>query len=52
MRKILLTLLFPVVAKKSRTFFSFPYSADEQVRRSLEGAEPGSQHKLVSGDIP
>jgi len=34
--------MFSVVAKKSRTFFSFSCSADEQVRRSWEGAQPGS----------
>ena len=35
------------MAKKSRTFFSFPCSADEQVGRSWEGAQPGSQPKLA-----
>jgi len=41
-----------VVSKKSRTFSSLPYSANEQVRRSWEGAQPGSQPKLASGNIP
>jgi len=31
-----------VVAKKSRTFSSFPCSADEQVYKSREAAWPGS----------
>jgi len=43
------TLMFSVVAVKSRAFFSFPCSADEQVCRSWEGAEPESQPKLASG---
>jgi len=43
--------LFPV-AKKSRAFSSLPYSADKKVCRSWEGAEPGSQPKLASGNIP
>jgi len=32
------TLIFSVVAKKSKTFFSFPCLANEQVCRSWEGA--------------
>jgi len=44
--------MFLVVAKKSRTFFSFPYAAKEQVCRSWEGAQPGSQPKLASRNIP
>jgi len=37
------TLMFSAVAKKSRTFSSLPHSADEQVCRSWEGAQPGRQ---------
>ena len=44
--------MFSVVAKKSRTFSSLPCSAIEQVCRSWEGAEPGSQPKLANGNIP
>jgi len=44
--------MFLVGAKKSRTFFSFPYSANEQVGRSWEGAQPGSQPKLANGNTP
>jgi len=36
---MLITLMFSVVAMKSRTFSSFSYSADEQVCRSCEGAQ-------------
>ena len=46
------TLMFSVVAVKSRAFFSFSCSADEQVGRSWEGAEPGSQPTLASGNTP
>jgi len=35
---MLVTLMFLVVAMKPRTFFSSPYSANEQVCRSWEGA--------------
>jgi len=49
---MLINLMFLVVAKKSRTFFGFPYSANEQVCRSWEGARPGSQPKLARGNIP
>jgi len=49
---MLITLMFSVVAKKSRTFFSFSYSANEQVYKSWEGAQPGSQDKLARGNIP
>jgi len=35
--------MFSVVAKKSRTFSSFSYSANEQACRSWEGAQPGRQ---------
>jgi len=49
---MLITLVFLVVAMKSRTFSSFPYSANEQVCRSWEGTEPGSQPKLARGNIP
>jgi len=44
--------MFSVVAKKSRNFFSFSYSDNEQVCRSWDGAQPGSQPKLASGNIP
>ena len=44
--------MFSVVAKKSRTFSSFSYSADEQMCRTQEGAQPGSQPRLVSGSTP
>jgi len=44
--------MFLVVAKKSRTFSSFPCSANEQVYKSWEGAQPGSQPELASGNIP
>ena len=37
---MLTTLMFLVIAMQSRTFFSFPCSADEQVCRSWEGAQP------------
>jgi len=52
MRRMLTTLMVLVVAMKSRTFSSFLYSANEQVCRSWEGAEPGSQPKLARGNIP
>ena len=52
MRRMLITLTFSVVAKKLRTFSSLPYSANEQACRSWEGAQPGSQPKLASGNIP
>jgi len=52
MRKMLITLMFSVVAKKSRTFSSIPCSANQQVYKSWEGAQPGSQSKLASGNIP
>jgi len=37
---MLITLMFSVVAMKSRNFSSFSYSANEQVCRSWEGAQP------------
>ena len=49
---MLITLMFLVVAKKSRTFSSFSNSANEQVCRSREGAQPGSQPKLASRNMP
>ena len=52
MRRMLITWMFSVAAKKSRTFHSFSYPANEQVCRSWEGAQPGSQPKLASGNIP
>jgi len=42
MGRMLITLVFVVVAKKSRAFSSLPYSANEEVCRSWEGAQPGS----------
>jgi len=44
--------MFSVVAKKSQTFSSLPYSATEQVCRSWEGAQPGSWPRLADGNIP
>jgi len=52
MRRTLIILLVLVVAKKSRTFSSSPCSANEEGCRSWEGAQPGSQPKLASGNIP
>jgi len=52
MRRKLITQMYSVVAMKSRTFASLPYSANEQVCRSWEGAQPGSQPRLASGNIP
>jgi len=49
---MLITLIFLAVAGKSRTFSSFSYSANEQVCRSWEAAQPASQPKLASGIIP
>jgi len=40
---MLITLMFSVVAMKSRAFSSFSYSADERVCRSWEGAQPDRQ---------
>jgi len=40
------------VAMKSNIFSSFSYSADEQGCRSWEGAQPGRQLKLASGNTP
>jgi len=36
------TLMFLAVAKKSRTFFSFPCSANEQIYKRWERVQPGS----------
>ena len=44
--------MFLVVAMKSRSFSSFSYFADEQGCRSWEGAQPGREPKLASGNIP
>jgi len=41
MQTMLIILTFLVVAKKSKTSFSLPCSANEQVCRSWEGAQPG-----------
>ena len=49
---MLITWMFSVVAMKSRTFSSLPYSGNEQVCRSWEGAQPGRQHKVAGGNIP
>jgi len=38
MRRMLITLMFLVVAKKSRTLSSLPCSANEQGCRSCQGA--------------
>jgi len=38
----MLTLMFLVVAKKSRTFFSFPYSANKEVYKSWEDSQAAS----------
>jgi len=47
---MLIALIVLVVAKKSRNFW--PCSANEQVCRTWEGAQPRSQPKLASGNIP
>jgi len=53
MSRMLITLMFLAVAKRSRTFFfSFPYSGNKQVCRNWEGAQPGSEPKLAKGNIP
>jgi len=49
---MLITLMFSVVAKKSRTFSSFACSANEHVCRSWEGAQPDREPKLADGNIP
>jgi len=49
---MLITLMFSVVAMKSRTFSSLPRSAHEQVCRSWEGAQPGRQPRLDNRNIP
>jgi len=51
-KRMLITLMFSVVAMKSRTFSSLPCSANEQMCRSWEGAQPGSQPKLANGNVP
>jgi len=48
---MLITLMVSAVARKSRTFSSLPCSATEQVCRSWEGAQPGSQLKVPNGNI-
>jgi len=45
-------LMFLVVAMKSRTLSSLPYSATEQMYGSWEGALPDRWPKLASGNIP
>ena len=40
---MLITLMFSVLAMKSRTFSSFSCSAGEQMSRSWEGAQPGRE---------
>jgi len=49
---MLITLMFSVIAKESRTFSSLPYPASEQVCRIWEGAQPGSQPMRDNGNIP
>jgi len=56
---MLITLKFLVVAKKSRTFFSFSYSANEQVCGSwidIQARQTDIQarqiSKLANGNIP
>ena len=44
--------MFLVVAKKSRTFYSLPYSSKEQVCRSWKVAQPARQPKLTNRNIP
>ena len=41
--------MFLAVAKKSRTFSSFPCMANEQVYKNWEGAQPGNKYKLANG---
>ena len=48
----MITLMFSVVANKPRTLSSLPYSGNEQVCRSWEGAQPGRWAKLASGNTP
>jgi len=43
--------MFSVVAKKSTTFSSLLCLSSEEVCGSWEGAQPGSQPKLASGNI-
>jgi len=42
MKRMLLTLKFLAVVKKSSTFSGVSYSANEQMCRSWERAQPGS----------
>jgi len=49
---MLITLVFSVVAKKPRAFYSLPCSANDHVSRSWEGAWPGSKAMLADGNIP
>jgi len=49
---MLITLIFSVVAVKSRTTSSFSYSAIEQVFVSWEGAQLDSWPELANGNIP
>ena len=49
---MLITLMFSTVTRKSKTFFSFSCSANEQVCRSWEGARPGSQPEVATGNTP
>jgi len=49
---MLITLMFSVVPMKSRTFSGFSHSANEQVGRSWEGAQPGRQPTLADGSMP
>jgi len=52
MRRMLITPMFLVAAKKSRTLSSFSYSANEQACRSWEGTQPRSYPKPSNGNTP
>ena len=49
---MLITLMSSAVAMKSRTFSGLSCSADGQECRSWEGAQPGREPNLASGNIP
>ena len=49
---MLIALLVLVVAKKSRTFFSFPCLANEQGCRSWEGAQPDTESQAGRWKYP
>jgi len=52
MRRMLITLIFVAVAKKSKAFSRFPCSPNEQVYKGCQGAWPGRGPKLAKGNIP